>query len=121
MSSTMVTVEYMNQMLAEQRRLFNIELRNALAQQKAEIDAYWGKILAETEKRIVARFQHAAKEGITSYSQPTAADCCICLEYNSNCKTRCDHDFHINCIYRWIDSESFLCLTCPMCRTFLYE
>lgn len=175
MSATMVTVEYMNQMLAEQRRLFTIELEEKLAEQRRlfqieleqkladqrrlfqielqeklaeqrqlfqielqeelveqrrRLDAHWSKILAEQQKTIVKRFQHSAREGIEIYSTNTdrglcqevaITECSICLGPDSNCRTKCQHDFHVDCIHQWIDSCSYLCLTCPMCREFLYE
>ena len=45
--------------------------------------------------------------------------CAICLEqsFKSQCKTRCGHLFHINCIKEWFKHNA----TCPICRTVIVE
>ena len=41
--------------------------------------------------------------------------CIICLEDNSDVKTKCGHSYHQKCIDEWCKKSP----TCPMCRTVL--
>ena len=50
-----------------------------------------------------------------------AASCGICLEPldNSCSVTRCAHQFHSTCLYRWVAQARRGPASCPMCRTAL--
>jgi hypothetical protein len=40
------------------------------------------------------------------------SDCNICLSVESNCKTKCNHEYCYDCINTWYSKNT----TCPMCR-----
>ena len=48
--------------------------------------------------------------------------CSICLKpinYPGNPITKCNHTFHLNCLYAWVQEQykSDNTISCPMCRT----
>jgi len=44
-------------------------------------------------------------------------DCGICLE-PCNSMTLCNHNFHVECMIKWINTGNF---QCPVCRTLLND
>lgn len=44
--------------------------------------------------------------------------CSICLEKQTDCKTKCGHVFHIECLKEWIRNDS---KDCPYCRQQIFN
>ncbi|XP_011043560.1 PREDICTED: E3 ubiquitin-protein ligase MBR2-like [Populus euphratica] len=69
-----------------------------------------------SEDAIVATLKHWKYQAVVDGSDSEDEPCCICQEAYADeddlGKLKCGHDFHFNCIKRWLVEKN----TCPICK-----
>ena len=77
----------------------------------------------ETEMEIEQKSN--ANETAYAFGELAAEECSICLEYFSKGElmtiTRCGHNFHGQCLERWMRESVHSSTECPLCRQELEE
>nr|XP_034913173.1 probable E3 ubiquitin-protein ligase HIP1 [Populus alba] len=69
-----------------------------------------------SEDAIVATLKHWKYQAVVDESDSEDEPCCICQEAYADeddlGKLKCGHDFHFNCIKRWLVEKN----NCPICK-----